>query len=169
MRRAVMCAALLAPVLVFGCSGGEPDLIPEKSAPLGDDLRSGMTFEAIKNLDSLKSCVWTVREVERFGPTDNPRIAERVRVDASADSCSHFGVLGGMKLGFANNRLMFVEFTPDDAAAYLAAVERKLDRHVQVNEAYELEDGVIMRVIDRDGRRVAIWQDGDLAAYFLSG
>jgi hypothetical protein len=169
MQLAKLCAGLLALVLVIGCSGADPNLIPEKSAPLGDNLRSGMTYEAIKNLDSLKGCTWTVREVERFGPTDNPKIPERVRTDASTDSCSHLGILGRMTLGFANDRLMVVEFTPDDAAAYVSALERELDRHVEVDKAYELEDGVILRVLDKNGKRVAIWQDGDLVAYFLSG
>jgi hypothetical protein len=129
-----------------------------------------MSLEETKALFSLRGCSFQVEEVFRTNPPDDaPAIVERVQTNAIADSCQHLGVPGKMKLEFANDHLMTVEFVPRDPSDYHAAVERELGHRVEVGQHYKLEGPVAVRILDRAGEKVAIWEDLNLSTWLISG
>jgi hypothetical protein len=161
---------LLALIVVVACEPTSTLEIPATSASLGGDLRSGMSIEQTKSLESLRNCSWRVTEVERtVPPADAPWIIERVHTNANAESCTHMGVSGTIRLEFANDHLMALEFIPDDVAAYRVAVERQIGQLVEVGKRYRLEGDVSMAILERDGREVAVWQDLNLKSWLISG
>jgi hypothetical protein len=106
---------------------------------------------------------WRIQDVERSSLAPGDRRPPYDIVTLAVVEYQHLGVMGELRLGLFNNRLMNVWFYPTDIEAYMAALKRR-DVAVTTELTGRSSTGTLRVWSQRDfrDRTYVSWSDGRL-------